>query len=127
MNEFYQDQHYDIRQLSFEQLKELFRYCAEYASSIRVDKLSSIRRERTDISFDEYMNSIIGPHDHHTFIYRKGRIDQKNDPFWNESGHWTIEVGSCTLGKMPDYFLFINIPETEIDHIVNKFNLKPYA
>ena len=127
-DEYFRDDWYDIRTFDIEQLKELFRYCADYASEVRVDKLDcnvSFSRQRTDLTLDDYLNDVLSEDDHHVFIHRKGSISQKNDD-WN-TWSWVLEIGGCTLAKDPDYFLHIIVPETELDHILLSFNLKSYA
>jgi len=126
MNEFFTDVFYDLSNLSFNKLKKLFNYCLEYADESHVQKLDRkelLRRQmHPSVSPIEYINNILNNNDHHVFIHRKGHIDQKEKdiPY-----SWCIEAGSCTLGQSPDYFLYIFIDEQHLDHIINKFQLKP--
>jgi hypothetical protein len=121
-DEYYRDVFYDLSRLSFDQLKELFSHCLAFADSARVDILDckvSFCRQSTEIKPETYIDTILKNDDHHVFIHRRGYISRKNDINMG----WHLEIGSCTIAESPDYFLFIYVDESHLDHLVEKFSL----
>lgn len=109
--------------------EEIMREGKSFALEYFIDKLEiekSWRRERADLSFDEVLEIFSTFKMHWVFIQRN------QNPYFifgNSYEHTKeyfpyYEIGGCTIGYNPEYFLFIYMTKENGDKLVNKYNLK---
>lgn len=101
-----------------ETLKQLYRDALAVADSYHVDILKGWRRERYDeLSAEDYIENYITLNTHNVVIDRFTYNRQAN---WAEQQG---EIGSSTLRKNPDIFLFIYLSLDNLYAIVDKYKL----
>lgn len=92
---------YKTRHLSLQEKKDLCIRAKEKAFHWHVDKLDckeSLRRQAIDMTFEDAL-AMMTERDHFVVIWRV-RQDESY-----------LEIGFSTIGKDPDYFLWINLKE----------------
>lgn len=105
---------YDINRLSLKKKEALLREAKEKATRWWVDSLDctkSYSRQTVEMPFDEVMKKL--PGSLCVFIHRRGYED------WE----WCLETGFRTMTN-PDYFLWIDVDQKEIEGLVKKYGLK---
>ena len=107
---------YDINRLSLKKKEALLREAKEKATHWWVDTLDctkSVQRKTVEMSFEDAMKML--PSALCVFIHRRGCDNWK----------WYLETGFRTM-KSPDYFLWINVDQEEIEELVKKYRTRVY-
>lgn len=105
---------YDINKLSLKKKEALLREAKGMSIRWWVDALDctkSMLRKTVEMPFDEAMKKI--SHALCVFIHRRGY----------DNWQWYLETGFRTMTS-PDYFLWINVNQTEIEGLVKKYKIK---
>lgn len=101
-----------------ETLKQLYRDALAVADSYHVDILKGWTRETyPELSAEDYIENYITLNTHNVVIDRFA---------YNRHAEWADqqgEIGSSTMGKSPDVFLFINLSLENLYEIVDKYKL----
>ena len=118
----YPDIFYNINELSFKKKIELLKDAKETCFNWWTDVLDcskSFARQRVEMSFEEAIRKC-NEHTFFTFIHRRGFEG------WKERNEimdgWRLEVGYRTMTS-PDYFLWINCEEDQVDKLAKKYKL----
>jgi len=109
-----QDIFYDINRLSLKKKEALLREAKDKSIRWWVDSRDCAKllyRQTVEMSFDEVMKKMPGALC--VFIHRRGY----------ENWEWYLETGFRTMTS-PDYFLWIDTNQKEIDRLVKKYKLK---
>jgi len=103
---------YDTRQLSLTTKTDILNKSIIVAYKWWVDELKTFRREKIEMPQKEIIQKL-SKSCHFTVIKRWDCIEEI----------YFGELGFSTIGGEPDYFLFIEMSETDLDIIVNEFDL----
>lgn len=114
MDKYRSDVFYDIQRLTLKRKIDLLKETKELCTHWWVDTLdgTSIQRKTINMGFEEALEKAKG-NTLFVFIHRRGFSN------WE----WYLEVGYRTMTD-PDYFLWINVAEKEIERLVKKYKLK---
>ena len=76
-------------------------------------------RHKIDLPFDIVMKQLSGEC-HYIFIHRNDKYK-----LYDDDRKEYLETGFCTLGKTPEYFLWILLDIKHIKPLIKKYGLKP--
>lgn len=100
--------------------RSLFKYALQksYFSSVEIKDESYSKRIRCYKPFDEVLEICLNSKSHWPIIYR----DMSFLPNNVEQSYWEIAV--CTLDHEQDYFIFVDVNEEVMEHIIKKYKLQ---
>jgi hypothetical protein len=107
---------YNTKELSVDEKKDLCRKAKELCYDWWTDQLDcrvSFHRQRIEMPFEEILD-MLESSSHFVVIWRH-RIDKEN----------FLEVGFSTMGKEPEYFLWIKIDKKHIPELTQGLSLIP--
>ena len=130
MDIHHQDIFYDTSKMGIRMKKTILKDGKSKATAWRVDILDcskSWQRKQIDMSFEDIMKKL-DKTSHYTIIHRRGYESWKDHRIFPSDkmsiSRWKLEMGFCTMGVGPDYFLWIDLDESFIPYFVKKYNLK---
>jgi hypothetical protein len=116
--EYLHDIFYDAYDLPLERKREILNRARELSYKVRVDKLDcsvSFARQKTDMSYEEVLKKL-DDECHFVVIHRRGYTRDGDGEYG--------EIGFRAMRGI-DYFLWINLTVSDLNTLVNEFNLKP--
>jgi hypothetical protein len=120
MSEHYHDIFYQTEELSVETKRKILDIAFEKSYTWWVDVLDITKDWRrttvNDIPYPEILKKLTGD-SHFICIHRRGYEHNGSNQ------KWFGEVGFVSTENRIDYFLWINITETDFNNIVSTFNL----
>jgi len=110
---------FDVSKLDLDTLKQLFTEALAKSTNSHVDILKGLTRERYPVMKpEEYIETVLSKSTHNVVIDRKAY-------YYNSDTDG--EIGSCTLAKDPELFLFIYLSLEDLYGLVEKFNINKRA
>ena len=109
---------YNVKDLPLERKREILNRARELSYEVRVDKLDcsvSWGRRQIDMPYDDVMEKL-DDECHFVVIHRRG--------YTRDGDREYGEIGFCTMRGV-DYYLWINLTVSDLNTLINEFNLKP--
>lgn len=116
-NTYYPDIFYLPEDNTLQTWESIFDIAVSMSDDVRFHKLVGFKRQSVYITYEEFKDIWTRSNfKHNVIIHRRGYESWKNF----DNGRWCIEVGGCTN----EYFIFVYLPESVIDILKEKFDLK---
>lgn len=102
---------YNTKDLNFETKKRILEEAKKVCYEFQVDELISnnLQRKESKKTYNEMLKDF-KIKDHFVVIKRTYPLEHG-------------EIGYCTIGENPEYFLFLFLTEEDLNNLVNKFHL----